>query len=175
MRIPEARRQACDLHHRPPARAVFSKHGELFCIVKNCNLVFDLELNRPWTSTELMAAMGIPVLKKHCELAGIECAFSETWTAEHGAPPSRSLRSCTVQLGNAMHISTMGAITTLVLLAFPALGSSRELAVQGSCESSADEARSLDVVAAGASSSAGPSAFADALFSARSSKRRRCQ
>ena len=170
VRIPAARGQACDLHHRPPARAVFSKGGSLFCLVKNCNLVFDLELNRPWTSTELLTAMGIPVVKKHCELAGIECAFSEPWTAAHGLPTARTLRSCTAQLGNAMHVSVMGALTTLVLLAFPALGTSREpgrqLGVQLSNASSTDEVRSLDGVAA-SSSSLGPSAFADVLLSKR--------
>lgn len=117
-RLPGAECQVCDLHQRPPARAVHSKGGKMFCIVKNLTLAFDLELGRPWTTSELMTAMGLPIVEHHAALTGVACAFARS----SPAPASRTYRSSVAQAGNAMHVASIGSVVMLCILTFPDLG-----------------------------------------------------
>jgi hypothetical protein len=121
-RTPGADKQLCDLHHRPPARAVHSKNGIMFCLVKCMGLCFDFEAHRPWTVSELMTSMGMPISEAHQALTSVSCVFS------HGVghtPACRTLNTASEQAGNAMHVAAIGASLMYCLLAFPNLGTRR--------------------------------------------------
>jgi hypothetical protein len=113
-------RSVVDLHHNPEARPVFSKRGQLPCLIKHMGVMFDTDVGRPWTASELMTAMGLPIANNHQTMTGSSCQFSRG--AEAQAPEARSHSSRCQQIGNAMHTAVIGSFTLQCVLAFPTLG-----------------------------------------------------
>ena len=69
--------------------------------------------------------MGFPVLRKYAALLGSECSFT------HGAGTNtfRTRHSCLAQVGNAMHMASIGAtLMSIFLFYFPYLN--RIIAIQ---------------------------------------------
>eukprot|EP00974_Lingulodinium_polyedra_P040770 3916477-Lingulodinium_polyedra.AAC.1 len=75
-------------------------------LIRNNGLMFDgANLNRWLTQSELFYAHGWPVTTDAQAAARTSCHFA----LNHSPPSSRTRRSATGALGNAMHINTMGA------------------------------------------------------------------
>eukprot|EP00959_Pyramimonas_sp_CCMP1952_P323859 6777750-Pyramimonas_sp.AAC.1 len=73
-----------------------------------------MSLRRWLTPSELWLAMGFPSTATVADAVGATCQF----TAHSRAPPKRSRASQLKQLGNCMHVQSLGSMMLLMLLKF---------------------------------------------------------
>jgi hypothetical protein len=109
----------------------------MMCLTRGIGLMFDMELQRWFTVTEMAVAMGYPVRAVDDEACGHASIFSRL----RPVCPHRCRASAAHALGNAMHVNSIGAVIGSVLCWIPA-GVLREplpdgvSSVQGSTSSS---------------------------------------
>ena len=152
-----------DLQQDPLERPVFSRHGLLHCLIKNMGVAFDNVEGRPWTASELMTAMGMPISAEHQQVTGTMCQFSRG----QPSPAARTRRFTTESIGNAMHIAVMGSMTMLCVLKFPLLGTTTRAGTSTSASSAAPPTPSSTIgtstTSEGQSNDNAPSGFAAAF------------
>ena len=121
----------CDVNQNPDARPLHSIGAKLNTLIKNIGIMFlpktyvhsgDVkELPCRWLAVpELFLAMGFPVTDSTIEACcGAKCPLSRGVDAI----AAQSRRSACNQVGNTMHINSIGAVHMAILLLIPALGS----------------------------------------------------
>jgi hypothetical protein len=98
-----------------------SLHGPMMCLTRGIGLVYDMDLQRWYTTTEMAVAMGYPVRGVDDDACGHASLFSRS----RPSCPHRTRASAAHALGNAMHVNSIGAIIGSLLCWFP-LGVLRE-------------------------------------------------
>ena len=82
-------------------------------------VLHSLKHDRPVLPVEMMLAHGYPVHDlSEAAAAGTSCMFSRRFPA----PSGRTYASMAKQLGNGMHVNTVGAMSFVVALTLPELG-----------------------------------------------------
>ena len=133
----------CDLNHEPKARCIHSDpDSDLFTLTRSMGLIWHPQLGPDGTgrwmaTTELAMAMGYPVDDDDV-LSTDGCNIFSRLSCKSGVY-SRS--SASAQLGNAMHVNSIGAITMAKIFAMPsAIFGGYEIFESGPSSSSASSA-----------------------------------
>jgi hypothetical protein len=89
--------------------------GELFTLIRGMGLIWVSSFTPPrwFHPTELCTAMGFPTTLHYAELAGTTCVF----TREHAIDTTHNAETC--QIGNAMHVNSVGSALACLLLLHP--------------------------------------------------------
>ena len=112
----------CDVMQNPGERAVVSTTSRLPTFYAGMGLMFSTRLRRWLMASEMWLVMGFPATASAAEDAGTACAF----TANFPSPPQRTRASQVRQIGNAMHVQSLGSIMLVaVLKLYPLLTKSR--------------------------------------------------
>lgn len=121
----------CDLNQNPLVTPIKSK-SELHTLTKSMGLIWNpVAIPNRWLFiSELAAAMGYPVLDSHVEQAGVDCLFSHCRIKDGKVSAKRSRSSSSNQLGNAMHVNSIGAVSMALFFSVPDLISSSMSPVQ---------------------------------------------
>ncbi len=89
---------------------------DLFTLLSGMGLVWNPDWKRPYHPLELLASQGWPIDDVSVQAAGVACVFSRSYASPN---PARSRSSQCHQVGNAMHVSTIGSVLGAVLLRHP--------------------------------------------------------
>ena len=99
------------------------KDSDMHTLTHSMGILWCSVLDRWFVVDELCIMMGFPVLRKYAALLGSECSFT------HGAGTNtfRTRHSCLAQVGNAMHMASIGAtLMSIFLFYFPYLNQTCE-------------------------------------------------
>ena len=133
-----------DVQHNPDARDRTVKANDplFMCLIKRSGILVRTDLLRDGhsdtqfvCSTDLATLMGFPVLQTHAVAAGAPSLFTEGLPA----PASRTGATTRARLGNAMHVTHIGALGLVALARLPALGATDLLHVAAEAELDAPE------------------------------------
>ena len=107
-----------DLGQNPESHAMVSDKKRLHCLIKGTGLLFIAEKDRWMTPTEVLTAMGWPIVEGSRSAA---CNAVTIFAADRPAPPARSHSSMVSQAGNAIHIGVLGVVQLALLIKLPSL------------------------------------------------------
>ena len=99
------------------------KDSDMHTLTHSMGILWCSVLDRWFVVDELCIMMGFPVLRKYAALLGSDCSFT------HGAGTNtfRTRHSCLAQVGNAMHMASIGAtLMSIFLFYFPYLNQTCE-------------------------------------------------
>ena len=129
--------ELADLAQNALARPITSRRGCLATIIRNTGINFEqfphsmsttdgdgpvAQVPRWMYAREQAFSMGFPISRMQQGVAhGARCCFSESVPV----PPSRTRRSMTNQIGNSMHVNSIGAADMLAVLVAPGLGAEK--------------------------------------------------
>ena len=87
--------------------------GNLHTLIKGAGLLWVPSLQPPrWmTAPECFTAMGWPISNEHVQLLNVTCPFTRGSTGY----PGRSRSSQIAQIGNSMHVNSIGAVMMLIM------------------------------------------------------------
>ena len=100
--------EACDVRQNPLERpGVRSRNGKLSCLMAGMGIIFSPELGRWLIPIELWLTMGFPVTPAGVSRTGVVCQFSRGFP---NAPRTRTRASQLKQIGNAIHVESVGSV-----------------------------------------------------------------
>ena len=102
-----------DLGQNPNKRALRSKRGKLPTLIAGMGIMFSPKHNRWYFPSELWLSMGFPVTEDDVSRTGVMCQFSRGFPS---VPGRRSRASQLTQIGNAMHVESIGSVLLTVFL-----------------------------------------------------------
>ena len=106
--------EACDVRQNPLERpGVRSRNGKLSCLMAGMGIIFSPELGRWLIPIELWLTMGFPVTPAGVSRTGVVCQFSRGFP---NAPRTRTRASQLKQIGNAMHVESVGSVLLTAFL-----------------------------------------------------------
>ena len=107
-------RQACDVGQNPAERpGIRSKNGKLSTLIAGMGIIFSPELGRWLIPIELWLSMGFPVTHAVVSRTGVVCQVSRGFP---NASRSRTRASQLKQIGNAMHVESVGSFLLTAFL-----------------------------------------------------------
>jgi len=110
--------QAVDVSNDPNVRPIYSKGSRLQTLLANQGLTMSPKHDRWLVCSELLTTMGFPITTDAVKMCGTACEFSRSLE-----PSSlRTRASCAKQVGNSMHINSIGAVHFSVAMKLVPLG-----------------------------------------------------
>ena len=123
-----------DLGQNPHKRALRSRCGKLPTLIAGMGIMFSPIHDRWFFPIELWLSMGFPVTETDVSRTGVMCQFSRGFLR---VPGSRSRASQLKQIGNAMHVESIGSV---LLTVFLKLAKPLNMKKRGHSQSDGDEA-----------------------------------